>query len=430
MVACQSVVLHRAGGSRAGEVRAGRFLAHPKVSLPGLLEGWSVATAPAAAGRHVLAIQDTSELCFTTREQRAALGKVGKGAGRGLLLHAMLAADAQTGQCLGLVAGHIWSRSDTPKAPHAERPLKERESQRWLATAQHAKEILSRAERVTVLADRESDLYAEWATLPAAGFDLLTRAAQDRLLEDGSKLFEAAAAWPDMGLRRITVPTGAKALRQRREAAVAVRFGEVRIRRPKNETDKSLPKAVTLRLVEVREVAVPAGATPVVWRLLTTHEVADEAAAWRVVDWYRQRWLIEQLFRTLKQQGLRVEDSQVSTPEALMKLTALAAKAAAITLQLTQARDGGTGEAASVVFSPEELATLAALGPSLEGRTAKQKNPHPPQSLAWAAWIIARLGGWNGYKSERPPGPITFIEGLKAFSAVVRGFSLRHVCMP
>ena len=27
----------------------------------------------------------------------------------------------------------------------------------------------------------------------------------------------------------------------------------------------------------------------------------------------------------------------------------------------------------------------------------------PPRSLAWLAWIIARLGGWNCY--YKPPGP-------------------------
>jgi hypothetical protein len=29
----------------------------------------------------------------------------------------------------------------------------------------------------------------------------------------------------------------------------------------------------------------------------------------------------------------------------------------------------------------------------LEEKTALQKNPHPLESLAWARWIIAKLGG-------------------------------------
>ena len=64
------------------------------------------------------------------------------------------------------------------------------------------------------------------------------------------------------------------------------------------------------------------------------------------------------------------------------------------------------------------------------GKTAKQKNPHPQHSLAWAAWIVARLGGWDGYRSSRPPGPITFANGINHFKAIATGWALRDVCIP
>ena len=37
------------------------------------------------------------------------------------------------------------------------------------------------------------------------------------------------------------------------------------------------------------------------------------------------------------------------------------------------------------------LDTLVALGPTLEGKTKRQQNPHPIRSLARASWNIARL---------------------------------------
>ena len=111
----------------------------------------------------------------------------------------------------------------------------------------------------------------------------------------------------------------------------------------------------------------------------------------------------------MKRQGLRLEDSQLDDAERLVKLTAIAAKAAAVTLQLVQARDGHSAEPASVAFAEAQIAALEALGPTLEGRTSLQKNPHPRRSLAWATWIIGRLGGWDGYPSSKPPGPITLI---------------------
>jgi hypothetical protein len=69
-----------------------------------------------------------------------------------------------------------------------------------------------------------------------------------------------------------------------------------------------------------------------------------------------------------------------------------------------------------------EIDTIEALVPTLEGKTDRQKNPHPGRSLARASWVIARLGGWNCY--YKPPGPITFRRGMEYFHAIHRGRDL------
>ena len=73
---------------------------------------------------------------------------------------------------------------------------------------------------------------------------------------------------------------------------------------------------------------------------------------------------------------------------------------------------------------------IAVIGGGFSGVMTAIAKPHPVRSLAWAAWIIARLGGWKGYPSERPPGPITFKHGLDYFRACAAGWVLRDVCMP
>jgi hypothetical protein len=161
---------------------------------------------------------------------------------------------------------------------------------------------------------------------------------------------------------------------------------------------------------------------PLHWRLLTTHAIADAAGAWQIVEWYQRRWVIEQLFRVMKSQGLQLEDSQIASAERLVKLAAVATKAACVDIQLTQGRDGNDHMPASNAFTEPEIDTLTALGPTLEGSTARQQNHHPIRSLAWAAWIIARLGGWNCY--YKPPGPITFRRGRKYFCAIHLGRQL------
>ena len=96
-------------------------------------------------------------------------------------------------------------------------------------------------------------------------------------------------------------------------------------------------------------------------------------------------------------------------------------------MQLVQARDGRSEQDARIAFSPTEIQALHALLPELEGKTTLQKNPHPPETLAWAAWIIAKLGGWDGYPKSKPPGPITFRHGLQYFKSLAHGWRLRNV---
>jgi len=425
MVARASVCLRRlAGGERRGVVGFCRFLANPRVTLEALIEGWGAGASAACAGRHVLAIQDTSEINFaTTVGRRRGLGEIGKGGGRGVLLHAMLGLDAETGGVLGLVAGRIWTREGRVDVPHAERLLTDKESERWLSTAETAKTVLENAAMVTEISDRESDIYAKWARVPAEGFHILTRATHDRPLQGGGRLSTVALTPAGEAVVELRARPG----RPARTARLAVGYARVNVQRPQNLREKDMPQTVALTLVRVVEIDPPEGVEPVLWRLLTTHLVDDQAMAWRVVGWYRQRWPIEQFFRTLKQQGLRLEDSQLETAERLLKLTAIAARAAVTIMQLVHARDGRSEQDAAIAFTPAEIETIRALVPTLEGKTALQKNPHPADSLAWATWVIAKLGGWDGYPNSKPPGPITIRHGLEYFRAVAHGRSLNDV---
>jgi hypothetical protein len=135
-----------------------------------------------------------------------------------------------------------------------------------------------------VIADRESDIFAAFALRPATT-ELLVRAAQDRSLGDGGRLFGRADALAEGGRARLRLP--AKPGRPAREALVAVRFMAVELARPTDGVRTGLPKSVVLNLVDVREVDPPAG-EGVHWRLLTTLPVADAAEAFAVADLYRR----------------------------------------------------------------------------------------------------------------------------------------------
>ena len=389
----------------------------------------SEGTAAAAEGRHILAIQDTSEINFaTTAEHRRGLGETGKGNGRGVLLHPMLAVDAENGSCLGLLSGQVWTRKGRRTISHDLRGLSDKESQRWIATALAAKPLLAKAAMVTALGDRESDIFAVYASVAEGRFHVIARSMHDRKLADGTGLYAASETIAAADRRAIVLP--ARAQRAERAAVLELRFGAVNLARPQSKYLRHLPESLSLTLIDAREPDPQGGTEPLHWRLLTTHPVADAEEGWRIVEWYKRRWLIEQFFRVLKTQGFKLEDSQIATAGRLLKLVAIAAKAAVITVQLLQARDGRGHQPVRLAFDGNEVATLDALNRNLQAQSRRLKNPHPPDSLAWAAWIISRLGGWDGYPSSKPPGPITMKHGLEYFHAVATGWSLKDVCMP
>ena len=98
------------------------------------------------------------------------------------------------------------------------------------------------------------------------------RSMHDRALIDGASLYAAAAAFPIADVTTIDLP--ARAHQPARQAKLSLRFGRVTIKRPQGASP-SLANSVDLTLIEVVEVSPPAGAEPLHWRLLTTHEVAD-----------------------------------------------------------------------------------------------------------------------------------------------------------
>lgn len=404
-----------------------RFLRNRSVTSSEMSRHAGSLTGRRVAGRDVVAIQDTSELVLGGRRAgKAGYGIVGKGgATRGLLLHPVLAVEAGSGALLGLVSMQVWNRGADKLAGRRQRPTSAKESRRWIEGVQQAGEVLTLARTITAVSDRESDFYELFAARPA-NVELIVRACQNRRIEaapvdsaDGL-LFGFIDGQPEQGRFKTTIPAAPG--RAERHTELAVRFAPVVLRRPLNGADPDLPKTVTLTLVDVRETSTPAEGKPVHWRLLTTHSVTELSQARRIIDLYRQRWTIEEFFRTLKTAGFDIEAADIGEPPAMINLVAAATIAAVTIKQLVQARDGNTNQLLGDAFEPHDQPVLEAVSAKLEGKTEKQRNPHAEGSLAFAAWVIARLGGWTGYYGK--PGPKIMRIGLAQFRAIKYGTTL------
>jgi len=403
------------GGNRSGEMRITRFLHSGKVTTTEMLSTASARTCSRACGRHVLAIQDTTSVRVDEK-------------GIGLSVHPLIAVEATSGFVLGLVDAFFLDRRGGERAIRKERTFEEKDSRRWLDGAESASKLWEAgAACVTVVEDREGDIYECFAFKPA-NVEKLVRAAQDRLLADQkTHLFAVANQWSEAG--QMTVELPAIPGRKARTAVLSVRFGEVEIAKPKNRKcdagARELPKTVTVRMVDAREIDPPPGEEPAHWRLLTTHQVNDVADARRIIGFYRLRWTIEQLFRTTKTKGFDMEALRQQEGGPLEKLVVATLVAAVIVMQLVAERDGKLNRPLSDAFDPGDQPVLERVSQSLEGKTQKQKNPHPKGTLAFAAWVFSRLGGWTGYYGK--PGPIVMLRGLTKFHAIKHGWTLRDV---
>jgi DDE family transposase len=424
--------LHRLAKDRNQTIQFGRFLTNPAVTAREMLATTARLTNRRAAGRHVLAIMDTTELDFPTHAaSKRGFGNCGNGEHPGLFLHPVLAVDADKAGVIGLLDCAVVNRTEGKVSDHKKRGADDKESRRWLHGAEMAADGLADAARITVVGDRESDIYDLFARRPA-NVHLLCRSAQARAITSGGLLPAYCATLPEQARDTIDVP--AKGKQAARQATVALRFGAVSLKHPAGQRQvagpntSERPKTIDLRVVDVQEVNPPKGVEPVHWRLLTTHTLTTLEQARQIVGWYRLRWVIEQVFRSLKSHCLRIGDSQVEEAACFIKLAVVALIAAVRAMQLVLARDGRTAQPIHDAVDPADMPALGKLNASLEGRTAKLKNPHDDSQLAWYAWIIARLGGWSGYTSRgyRPPGPKTMHHGLLRIDQIMLGWRLAN----
>jgi hypothetical protein len=274
-------------------MRITRFLHNPKVTPAKMIETALARTCTQVAGRHVLAIQDTSALRVDEK-------------GLGLSFHPVIAVDANHGTVLGLVDNVFLSRKGGERATRKERNFTEKDSRRWLDGAERASALADAgAACVTVVEDREGDIYECFAFKPA-NVEKLVRAGQDRALADGTLLFSKADAWDEAGRMGVELPAAPG--RKARTAELSIKFGAIEINRPASrKASDNLPKAVAITLVIGQEINPPEAEEAATWFLLTTHRVTDIADARRIIGFYRLRWTIEQLFRTMKTKGFDVE---------------------------------------------------------------------------------------------------------------------------
>ena len=380
-------------------------------------------------GRHVLCIQDTTEFNLSGQRGRvkaqSGLGKTTKEDVLGFMLHSSLVIDAFAGSALGYSYIKAWERKEETPDRHVRNyqqlPIEAKESYKWIAAATQSKTLLQQARTITIIADRESDIYDLLAAVAQQQIHLLIRSNANRQIETGGKLLDYLNSLPVMHNYNLLVKGDVRKNIEKRTAVMELKWGKVALMKTKQCKNKQLPGSTEMYVVEVTEQDKTKG---IYWRILTTHPVTNAEEAMQIIEWYKHRWYIEQIHRLLKTEGFRIERSQLEQGWAIRKLTLLAMMATLRILQMMLAYEDENEQPIDEVFDKEQQQCLQMMNMQLEGKTDKLKNSAKSNTLKWATWIIARLGGWKGYDSQRKPGPIVLQKGLAKFYHMYEGWHM------
>jgi hypothetical protein len=316
-----------------------RFLANPKVTLAGVLQGHIDQThARIAAPAVIRIVHDTTTFRFVG--DREGLGET-RGGAKGFLGHVALALAAdETREPLGVVGVRPFIHQDavahrgmTPSqrvdATRAK-PRAAKESARWEQMAVQVSTALPEGVHAIHVMDQEADDYDVLAALQHARLRYVIRADPQRQTTAKQTVNEVLARCPATVFRtvRLTPRSERKAERTRgrhparddRDATLHLRWGSITLWR-RQYSDARTP-TLSLWAVHVFEPNPPDGEAPIEWMLFTSDpvETVDDATA--VVDHYRARWVIEDYFKALKT-GCAFEKRQLTTFDGLVRALAI-----------------------------------------------------------------------------------------------------------
>jgi hypothetical protein len=419
--------------SRADQKGFYRFLNNSKVKEEVLIDEMSTRCSTLSKGKTVLCIQDTTEVNLSSHSGRlkedSGLGTIDAvKKGIGFKLHPNFVVDAKTLMPYGFAGIRIWHRTPESKVSkkHKERvPIAQKESNKWFDGNRSAQTYLQQAEKVIVIQDREGDIYEQFAMNWGCNIFLLIRSRCNRGLVEGEKLWDKLLATKPIGTYNCIIEEDTHKKISAREAIFEVRISKVTLQCPDRRSwgiDKQSIPVYAISTIEI----TPEIEDPVEWKLLTTCPIENISDATQIIYWYQCRWMIEEVFRVLKKECYDIESSELERGWAIRKLSLMILDTIIKLFQMHIAYSLPEGEDFSInqIFDEKETQCIKVVGKTFVGKTDKLSNPHKANTINEATWIIARMGGWKGYQSQRNFGLTTLLKGLKRFYEIYNGWSI------
>lgn len=381
-------------------------------------------------GKNIVVLHDTCEFNLTSHSNRirkgTGLGKTAKDDILGFLLHGSLSIDFESGMALGFSDIQIWDRSHLKNTTvkernHAQQPIAEKESNKWLKAVRNSEVILKEAASITFVSDRESDIYNLYCCHKQDNVTYVVRCHFDRKTITGSTIKEVLAETTEKHRYDLEILGDVRTNVKRHIATMSLKWATVAIAAPVGNVDKTLPKSIDITVVEAREIDNEQG---IHWILLTTKKIGSIEDAMKIIQTYKYRWYIEQLHRLLKTEGFRIESSELESGYSIRKLTLICMVAALKILQMMIASISTADQDIRLLLNEEEIECLEKINKNKFAIHKTQQNTYKPKTIKWAYCVIGRLGGWKADNKQRKAGPITLQKGLIKFYEIFEGWKM------
>ena len=365
---------------------------------------------------------DTTDFVFTG-EGRRGLGRMRGTKERGFFAHTALAVSVtRWREPLGVLNLETWIRPEAKAnasklSPRKRQQIKDRESSRWLRGVEAVEEQLESGHAIHVM-DREADMYDLFTAMVEKKQRFVIRSSFDRRIDGDKKIAEHLTSKPTVITREVALSKRQRSpLPKQREihpprnariATLGLKAQVVNLLKPR-DLPATFPKSLTLHVVVAEEIDPPAGEPPIYWRLYTAEPIDTVADIETVVDAYRCRWRIEELFKALKT-GCAIEKRQLETGHALMNAVALFTPIAWRVLRHRTLAHADADRPAKRVMSALQIRILR--------KQTKKKLPRA-LTVAEALVAVAALGGH--LKRNGPPGWITLSRGYERLLTLEEG---------
>ncbi len=391
-----------------------RFFANKNVTFERVAQLHWQQTRQTKPGRYLL-ICDTTDINHYWRKATTGLGMLGDGKGRGLQLHSCLMYDCNEKQIHGIGGALVCYRKLRSKnETKMQRLNRDRESNVWGKLVDQVGSAPDGSQWIHVW-DRGGDNFEAICHIFLTGNDWVIRAAQTHrnvFTEDGRKmpLRDATQEARLLGSYELNLRsrTGVAA----RTAKVEVSVVRVKFPRPSQHSKWVKHCGITelpMNVVIVQEVDAPTGVKPIRWVLLTSLPVRTFKDAWQVIEYYENRWLIEEYHKVMKS-ACNLEEHALRDASRLEPLIALIS---IIGVRLLQLKLIGRNQPDAKAKSHVPSSWLRAL------KLARPKINLAGMSVYQFFREIAKLGGFLGRKHDGEPGWQTIWRGYQKLRSLL-----------